>query len=342
MNKNTFLDDYSYTKELGINMAISGKFLAKRSLNLDINQIINNLDKYPSQELKMQVINKICKNYNIKDNNRLILGPGANGILQNLLKIFLKNGGNIVTPELTFKQAIYGAISLNGQVIEAAMNKDFGINLQNIKNCINFNTKAVFICNPNNPTGCLIDCDELLHFCDTVNCVVIVDEAGIEFANSNSLLDYDLPDNVIVLRSFSKSHGLSSLRVGFAICSREIKSLYLENTTNNELSTISLIILDEALNCSDSIQNVKRIIEEREFLEKELKLLGIFCCHSRSNTLFFIKPVTQQFLNLLESHDVSVVPILYKQEWYIRISIQEHQTNQKFINVIQAITGEYK
>ena len=341
MNKNNFLSDYSYQESRNINMSVSGTFLASRSFQLSKEDVFNNLDQYPSNTNKNKVIKIISKKYKIQEES-ILLGPGANGILQNFIKILLKPNNNIVTTMLTFPPVVYGAQSFGNKVKLVELDKDFCTDLEKIKKSIDNDTSFVYLSNPNNPTGTFIESSKIIEFCKNVKCVVIVDESGIAFSESKSLLDYAMPNNLIVLRSFSKSHGLAGIRVGFAVCSSVLKNKYLENISNNELSNISLVILEKALLTNDDIQNINLIKKERQYLCDKLKAIGISYITSYSNTIFIKNNVTKKFINELDKNDISVVVVPYMDKNYIRIAVSTHQNNMLFIEKISKIWEKSK
>ena len=236
-SQRTFLDDYANIESKEIDMTLSGMYLNKYP-NFDINP--HTFCSYPSKYEAIDLIELI------KERNKItcdvVIGPGSNGILQNLIKIFLKQGDNLVTPFYTFNQAEY-ATTVLGCITRRVKCDDYKINFNSLKNSIDNNTKIVYICNPNNPTGIYSSADEIISFVKEVKPIVIVDESSIDFTNKKSILKYEnLPDNLIVLRSFSKAYGLANLRVGYMVCSSDIKNYYIENTTINEFSGLSITI----------------------------------------------------------------------------------------------------
>jgi len=333
ISKRNFLDDYSNISSKKIDMTMSGKYLGKYP-ELDID--LNDLDKYPLKYYIDELKQTIRKKYNIK--NEIIIGNGSNGILMNLVKIYLKKGDNLVTPYYTFNQLEYAATSLNAKTKRVFMDED-NINFDNIIKNIDKKTKLIYICNPNNPTGKYIDVKKLIELSKRVkNIKIIIDESTIEFSNKKSILDYSLPKNIIVVRTFSKAFGIANLRVGYMICNKDVYKKYKENVTNNEVSSINCKIAIKLLKSNLYKENVKLVLNERNYLKKELNKIGIETYDSDSNILLTKTCFSKKELDLLEKTEISIVPVKdIKNNIHIRIAVQDSKTNKEFINAIKKL-----
>lgn len=333
-NRN-FLSDYSRIKSEEIDMTLSGKYLSKyEKINIDFTEF----DKYPSYS-NIEKLEKEIK-YHENTSQEIIIGSGANGILQNIVKILFINKGNLVTPFLTFNQVEFAVTSLGGYTKRVYTN-NYNIDLNKLKKTIDIKTRMVYICNPNNPTGLYINNNELIKFAKSIHIPVVIDESGIEFTNKKSLLSYKkLPNNLIVVRSFSKAYGIANLRIGYMGCNRSFKEKYLKNTTTNEFSGLScMIALNLLKNGRKNVyNNIKYILEEKKKIIKELRTIGIECINSQSNTLMTKTTFNKNFIKKLTNNHVSVVPVYDEQnKIHIRIAIQDKETNKKFILILKKI-----
>lgn len=164
---------------------------------------------------------------------QVMVTVGSTQMISLLCRTLLGEGLNALTSERSF--VVYGmAVRATGaQLIEAPMRHD-GIDLTAILERINEHTRIIFLANPNNPTGTVLDADALDRFFAQVpgHVVVVLDEAYYEFASHfakphkveyPSSLEYlGRGDNVVVLRTFSKVHGLAGLRVGYGVGPAEL------------------------------------------------------------------------------------------------------------------------
>lgn len=193
---------------------------AKQAIRDELNHLALYPDGY-SAELRKQV----AKHVGVKE-TQLIFGNGSDNIIQIISRSLLKEGTNTVMAAPTFSQYRHNAVIEKAEVREIEL-VDGRHHLDKMAEAIDFNTKIVWVCNPNNPTGVYINEQELINFLKKVpkNVLVVLDEAYYEyvtaedFPNSVSLLD-QFP-NLLVLRTFSKAYGLASLRVGYGIGSEE-------------------------------------------------------------------------------------------------------------------------
>lgn len=331
--------DYSNIKSGKLDMTLSGKFLASyKDLKLDVEK----LDTYPSH-VDIEVLEKMIKKKDQTELN-IILGTGANGILQNLIKVFFANKiGNLVTPFYSFGQAEYAVTSYKS-VTKRVYTTNYEVDLDKMYNAIDNETRMVYICNPNNPTGKYIDASKILEFTRKIKIPVVIDESSIEFCKKESLLKQkNIPNNLIVIKSFSKAYGLANLRIGYLACSDEYKDKYLLNTTTNEFSGLSCSATIDILKNYTNVfkDNVRMILSEKKFLIKELNKLGIECLESFSNTLMTKTTFSDEFFRELKEKSVSVVPVTdEKGGKHFRIAVQKPDTNKKFIDIIKDILKE--
>ena len=158
----------------------------------------------------------------------IAVGFGSGEILK---KAALMNGidkGELLSPSLTFETINRFAKTMKSNVKRIPMNKNIGIDLDRTAENISKRTKLIYLCNPNNPTGSIMETDQLESFCKTLSkkSIVFVDEAYHEYVmhpNYRSMIELVKEGhNILVSRTASKVHGLAGLRVVFAITTPEI------------------------------------------------------------------------------------------------------------------------
>ena len=175
----------------------------------------------------------------------IAVGFGSGEILK---KAALMNGidkGELLSPSLTFETINRFAKTMKSNVKRIPMNKNIGIDLDRTAENISKRTKLIYLCNPNNPTGSIMETDQLESFCKTMSkkSIVFVDEAYHEYVmhpNYRSMIELVKEGhNILVSRTASKVHGLAGLRVGFAITTPEIAKR-LESYLTDSLNIIGL------------------------------------------------------------------------------------------------------
>ena len=330
ISRRDYTFDYAKENTSKINMTLSGSYLSNYSKSsIDWKKF----DQYPSHDDIQSLISKIKEVE--KTDREIIIGAGANGILQNLVKMLFRYGGNLVTPYHTFDEAEFAVTSFGGFTKRVYMN-DFEIDFSNLYQAIDSNTKMVYLCNPNNPTGIVTSSSKILDFARRVRVFVVVDESGIEFTNEKSLLSFsDLPDNLLVIRSFSKAYGLANLRIGYLGCTRNFQNSYVRHNTIHEVNGFSVFMALSQLKNKKNVQNnIRKITFEREKIIKEFHKLGILCTTSQSNVIFTKTTFPYYFIESLKKSGISVVTILDKdRNIHIRIAIQEENLNRQFLEV---------
>ena len=151
--------------------------------------------------------------------DHIAVGFGSGEILK---KAALMNGidkGELLSPSLTFETINRYAKTMKSNVKRIPMNDDVGIDLDRMNENVTRKTKMVYLCNPNNPTGSLMNTDDLESFCSQVSkkSIVFVDEAYHEYvtdSNYRSMIDLvKSSKDVIISRTASKVHGLAGLRL---------------------------------------------------------------------------------------------------------------------------------
>ena len=191
--------------------------LAMQAIRLAADQVFLYPD--PTGDLLRE---KLADRVGVEKQN-IVLGNGSDAILYTLFNAFFEPGDSILTSHGSFV-SLYPMAQMNRVPVEkVSLTRDYAFDLEAILDHIQPHTKAIYLCNPNNPTGTMISEDQLTRFLDQVpsDILVVVDEAYYEFASSlseaypdSSRLAYD---NVISMRTFSKAFGLAGVRLGYTI-----------------------------------------------------------------------------------------------------------------------------
>lgn len=157
------------------------------------------------------------------DPNQVVVDNGSESLLDNLFRSFFEDGDELLTCEGTFVAIYIWAKSNNRALKKESLNRSYGFDLKSLVENINSNTKAVYIANPNNPTGTIVSEDELVEALAIIpkDVLVVIDEAYFSYAKA---LSPSYPDsfklrasNVVTLRTFSKAYGIAGARIGYAL-----------------------------------------------------------------------------------------------------------------------------
>lgn len=313
-------------------------------------KVIEAIDKYKSHinhysdPFHRELRDLLSQKYDIASDN-IIFGAGTDGLIENIIRILVSPGDEVVMPELTFLNTSFVASIVGGKTVFSKMKDNFQIDFESLNNKISKNTKVVFVCNPNNPTGLIESRNDLLQLVESTESLVVVDEANIEFAGESLIKDAINNDNLIVLRTFSKGYGLAGMRIGYCVGNNELLHYIWRirppfvNTYLAEKAALA------ALQDENHISKSKNYVEgERIFLSSELDKLGFGVVESEANC-FLVKIPSKfesstQFNELLHQHDCTVVDGKHFRglgNRYARIAPQLHETNQKFIEIVHKL-----
>ena len=212
---------------------------------------------------------------------QIFLGNGSDECIDNLFRTFCEPGkDNIIICPPTYPMYEVGANINNIEIKNAPLLPNFQLNVAHIEQLVNEQTKIIWICSPNNPTGNSLDRIDIETILNHFNGLVIVDEAYINFSKqksfAQSLMDYP---NLVVLQTLSKAWGLAGLRLGMAFASEEIigymnkvKAPYNINMVTQEMA---LTALEEVGQVNDMIAHLvdmrialAAVIQSMPFVEK--------------------------------------------------------------------------
>jgi histidinol-phosphate aminotransferase len=202
--------------------------------------------------------------------NEILVTPGSTGLLNLAARTLLTPGLNAVTSKLSFIQYQMVTKATGATLIETPL-RDQGFDLDAIVETINADTRIVFLANPNNPTGTLFDAAALDRFFDRIppHVVVVIDEAYYEFAEHfaqlrgvayTHSLDYVRQGrNVLVLRTFSKAHGLAGLRIGYGMGPAELigycARLHVTFSVSSVAQAAALAALNDEAHIGKTLRN---------------------------------------------------------------------------------------
>ena len=298
-------------------------------------------ERYPSSsQLKVK---EAIANYKKLNVNQVALGNGSDELIDLLIRAFCEpKQDNILICEPTFGMfKIYAQLN-NVEVLNAPLTKNtFQFDEQLILNTLNSNTKLVFICSPNNPTGTSIEIKSIQNIAEKFNGIVVVDEAYIDFSEKESALSLinSLP-NVIILQTFSKAWGLAALRVGVAYGNFHIIEVLNKirppfNINSNSQTLILNAI--EKYNLKDKM--VCETLKQKQFIKNELLKLSFVKKIVESDANYFLLEVldAKKTVDYLLSHTILISnrSALLNCENHIRISIGTEIENQKLINILK-------
>lgn len=206
----------------------------------------------------------------------IFLGNGSDEAIDLLLRVFCEpNQDEIMTLPPTYGMYAVSAEINSVYVREVPLLPNFQLNVPEIEAQIQPNTKIIFLCSPNNPTGNTLQESAVYQILQKFQGIVVIDEAYIDFSHEASWAGklQDFP-NLVILRTFSKAWGMAALRVGMALASPDIIGLLNKVKAPYNLNVLTQSYLVEALNHYAILkEKVATLIQARENLCNELRTL---------------------------------------------------------------------
>ena len=253
------------------------EFSGAAQIFLDANEnsfgspIETNYHRYPDAS-QIAIKKKIAARENVGV-SEIFVGNGSDEAIDLLFRIFCRpQKDNVLICPPTYGMYEVSAAINDVEVTRAVLTDDFELNLEAIKRKIDEQTKLLFVCSPNNPTGNSASRNAILELVENFPGIVVVDEAYIHFSKEKSLVsEIKNYKNLVVLQTFSKAWGLAGLRVGLAFANKEIVGLFNRVKPPYNVSQISQELILKALeNESEVDKNIGKIIAEREKLIENL------------------------------------------------------------------------
>lgn len=287
--------------------------------------------------------------------DQLIVTAGSTNLLDILARTLLAPGLNAVTSERSF--IVYPIVTrAAGAELRQVPCRDDGFDLDAIADAIDSDTRIVFIANPNNPTGTLIPAKEMDRFLDRLpeNVVVALDEAYFEYADwlarersvdYSHALDYVRHErNVVVLRTFSKAHGLAAARIGYGMGPAELITYFARLKTAFIVNSVggagALAALDDHEHSEKSMRNNS---SQLALLTGQLREMGYAVRESWGNFIYIETGEDASALaRLLQMNGIIVRPLTgtWCAPTAIRVTIGSPEENLKFIEALQRIRSK--
>lgn len=286
------------------------------------------------------------------DPDQLLITAGSTAFLHIIGRTLLGTGTNAITSERSF--IVYPIVvkATGAEFITVPMAND-GFDLAAILRRIDKNTRVVFVANPNNPTGSLIEAGEMQRFLDRVpnHVTVVLDEAYCDFASyfaQKHGVEYSRSEqwvregrNLIVLRTFSKAHGLAGVRIGYGYAPTGLMQYLARLRT---VFSVSNVAEAAALAALEDEAHVRRAVENNaagaELLQREIGGLGLRVLPTWANFLYVdVREDAAAVAKRLQDEGVIIRPLTggWEAPQAIRITIGTAEQNRKLLAAMKKI-----
>lgn len=291
---------------------------------------------------------KVAKHLHVQG-DQLLFGSGLDEVIQILSRALLSEGTNVVMAKPTFSQYYHHAVIEKAETREVPL-KDGTHDLEGMLAQVDENTKIVWICNPNNPTGTYVNEDELRAFIECVpsETLVVLDEAYGEYAAASdfphSLKLIEEFENVMMLHTFSKAYGLAALRIGYGVGRAEfiqqVEVTRLPFNTSIVAQVAAIASLDDTQFLEGCIkQNAQGLTQYYDFCEKH----GIKYYPSQTNFIFMeVGDGNKVFRRLLEKGYIVRSGAGLGLPTGIRVTVGKQEDNEAILSLLEEVLEESK
>jgi histidinol-phosphate aminotransferase len=318
------------------------EYSGSASVFLDANENPFNgpLNRYPDpqqRELKKRIA--VLKGIPVE---QIFLGNGSDEGIDLLFRALCEPGrDHVITVDPTY--GMYAVCAeINGvERRSVLLNKDFKLDPDAVLAAVDEQTKLIFLCSPNNPTSNSLDREAIKKILDGVSCLVVVDEAYVDFSRAPGLISLLRERwNLVLLQTLSKSWGLAGIRLGMLLAQAELVT-YLSKVKYPY--NINSLTIDAALKGLENVDQssiwIKKILEERNHLESQLKTLPFVRKVFPSDANFLLVKVENPgavygfLMNLgIIVRDRSSVPLC---EGCLRVTVGTPEENSTLINALK-------
>ena len=277
--------------------------------------------------------------------DRVVISNGTGNLMLMIATAFVKEGDEVLMADPTF--LIYTNVTqiMGGRPIKVRL-KDFTHDLSAMLKKISRKTKLVFVCNPNNPTGTIVNQKALDHFLSKLpeRVILVLDEAYGDFVEDPEFpngLDYIKKGRqVILLRTFSKVYGLAGLRIGFALGKEDLINCLYRVRDPFPVNRLAQVGAVAALSDRNHVKRSFQLVHQgRQYLYRELDKMGLFYVPSQANFVFidFGRDSRKVYQALLREGIIIRPGYVWNYPTSARVTVGRMEDNQEFIKVLKKI-----
>lgn len=226
-----------------------------------------------------------------------IVGSGATDVLRMVAQAFIFDGGESIMDRVTFPLYALLTTMYGGDAIKVDPRPDYRSDLSAMAGAVTAETRVVWLCSPNNPTGLTLSQAEVDEFIEWLpeHVVVVFDDAYRDYVTDPNCVDslryVRQGRNVIVVRSFSKTSGLANLRVGYGIARSDLVEYLMHTVLPFNTGALAIVAATASLDDQAFHRRSRELVQrERAFLLARLSEMGLTCLPSQANFLLVVDP----------------------------------------------------
>lgn len=285
---------------------------------------------------------KAIADYHNVDEKQVFVGVGSDDVIAMSFLTFFNSDKPIFFPDITYSFYDVWADLFRIKYETKALKDDFSINIADYKNA----NGGIIIPNPNAPTSLAMGLESVEEIVKSnPDVIVIIDEAYVDFGGQTALPLVDKYDNLLVVRTFSKSRSMAGMRIGYAIGNEQLIK-YLSDVkysfNSYTMNMPSIIYGVESIKDEEYFQaNIKKVIDTREWFVSEINKLGYTCPKSSANFIFMTHP-EYSANKIFEAAKEADIFVRYfnkpRINNYLRVTIGTKEEMEKFLDFLKGYT----
>ncbi len=270
-------------------------------------------------------------------------GNGSDEIISVIMNAFLQKGDKILTLEPDFSMYRFYAEIAECESIKYQKDENLDVNIDDVISLANKeNVRIVIFSNPCNPTSRIVTKDDVRKLINSVDSLVVLDEAYMDFADDESLLgEFENFDNLIVLKTCSKALGSAALRLGFAVANktltnviRAVKSPYNVNSVSQVLGEVLFSHPEYIDKCIETVVNSRKELYNELIKIKSDKIEKIY--ETNTNFVFIKVKNAKEIFNKMKENSI----IIRNMGDYLRITAGTEYENEKMLEKFKKVLEE--
>lgn len=337
-----------YDLEKVVNLASNVNALGPAIQVIDtIQSEAKNVNAYPDSE-SSALKEALAAKYDLGE-DQVFLGNGSDEIIDLLLTLILSPGDQVIQADPAFVKYELAVKARRGESVKVPLTADYKHDLAAMEAEITAKTKAIFICNPNNPTGTMLEPKAIKSFLERISdeILVIVDQAYQEyitaseyFAGIDSLAEHP---NLVLLRTFSKAYGLAGMRIGYGLADSRLVSLLnkIRGPFNiNSLAQQSALTALESESYLETCHDLNA--SQKEALYQKFEKMGLEYIETEANFVMVnLESSAEEVYQKLLERGVIISPGgQFGMENWIRVTIGTRADNEFFIRNLKKVLAE--
>ena len=299
------------------------------------------LNRYPDP-MATKLVKGFADYFNV-DADCVTAGNGSDEIISVIMNAFLQKGDKILTLEPDFSMYRFYAEIAECESVKYQKDENLDVNIDDVITMANKeNVRIVIFSNPCNPTSRIVTKDDVRKLINSVDSLVVLDEAYMDFAGDESLLgEFKNYDNLIILKTCSKALGSAALRLGFAVANKTLTNVIRAVKSPYNVNSVSQSIGEVLFSHPDYIDDcIKTVVDSKKSLYNELikiesdKIEKIYETHT--NFVFMKVKNAKEVFNKMKDNSI----IIRNMGDYLRITAGTEYENEKMLETFKKVLEE--